>query len=50
MEEHISTMAGAIGGTEQSPEALRAAARAMRRPVRQRTTLYGAPDVLLGCS
>ncbi|MEB3259854.1 MAG: CofH family radical SAM protein [Cyanobacteriota bacterium] len=50
MEEHISTMAGATGGTEQSPEALRAAARAKRRPVRQRTTLYGAPDVVHGCS
>lgn len=43
MEEHISTMAGAAGGTQQSREALEAAARGQRRPVRQRTTLYGAP-------
>jgi FO synthase subunit 2 len=42
MEEHISTMAGAAGGTQQSVAALEAAARAKRRPVRQRTTLYGA--------
>lgn len=42
MEEHISTMAGAAGGTQQSPEALQAAARGQGRPVRQRTTLYGA--------
>jgi FO synthase subunit 2 len=50
MEEHISTMAGAAGGTEQTPEALRAAALGLRRPVRQRTTLYGAPDTLCGRS
>ncbi len=43
MEEHISTMAGAAGGTQQTSEALQAAARSQRRPVRQRTTLYGAP-------
>ncbi|MEB3333968.1 MAG: CofH family radical SAM protein [Cyanobacteriota bacterium] len=43
MEEHISTMAGASGGTRQTPEALRAAARSQGRPVRQRTTLYGSP-------
>ncbi|MEB3318625.1 MAG: CofH family radical SAM protein [Cyanobacteriota bacterium] len=42
MEEHITTMAGAAGGTRQSPEALQAAARGQQRPVRQRTTLYGA--------
>ena len=42
MEEHITTMAGASGGTRQSPEALEAAARHLGRPVRRRTTLYGA--------
>jgi FO synthase subunit 2 len=42
MEEHITTMAGASGGTCQSPEALEAAARQLGRPVRRRTTLYGA--------
>ena len=41
MEEHITTMAGALGGTSQTPEALRRAAHQLRRPVRQRTTLYG---------
>lgn len=43
MEEHITTMAGAAGGTQQSAAALQAAARSKQRPVRQRTTLYGAP-------
>ena len=43
MEEHISTMAGAAGGTRQSVAALEGAARGKHRPVRQRTTLYGAP-------
>jgi FO synthase subunit 2 len=43
MEEHISTMAGANGGTRQSVAALEGAARSKHRPVRQRTTLYGAP-------
>ena len=43
MEEHITTMAGAQGGTSQSPQALEAAARSLGRPVRQRTTLYGVP-------
>ena len=41
MEETITRMAGALGGTAQSPEALQAAARGPGRPVRQRTTLYG---------
>ena len=41
MEEHITTMAGASGGTCQSPQALRRAVAAIGRPVRQRTTLYG---------
>ncbi|MEY3749933.1 MAG: hypothetical protein RLZZ186_352, partial [Cyanobacteriota bacterium] len=41
MEESITSMAGALGGTLQTPEALRAAATSLGRPVRQRTTLYG---------
>ena len=41
MEEHITTMAGATGGTFQSPQALETAARSLGRPVRRRTTLYG---------
>ena len=43
MEEHITTMAGASGGTCQTPQALQRAARAIGRPLRQRTTLYGSP-------
>ncbi|MFM7087581.1 MAG: CofH family radical SAM protein [Cyanobium sp.] len=43
MEEHITTMAGALGGTEQSASTLQLAVAAIGRPVRQRTTLYGAP-------
>jgi FO synthase subunit 2 len=42
MEESITSMAGAQGGTCQSPEALRRAAEGLGRPVCQRTTLYGA--------
>ena len=42
MEESITSAAGALGGTSQSAEALEAAARSLQRPVRQRTTLYGA--------
>jgi len=41
MEEHITTMAGASGGTNQDPEALEAAASSCGRPVRRRTTTYG---------
>jgi FO synthase subunit 2 len=41
MEEHITTMAGALGGTRQTPDALRAAAARLGRPAAQRTTLYG---------
>jgi FO synthase subunit 2 len=44
MEEHITTMAGALGGTAQSAEALAGAARSQGRPVRQRSTLYGQPE------
>jgi len=40
MEESITSAAGALGGTAQSPEALRAAAASLQRPVRERTTLY----------
>ena len=43
MEEHITTMAGASGGTCQSPEALIRAVGAIGRPLRQRTTLYDCP-------
>ncbi len=41
MEESITSAAGALGGTAQSVEALRAAATSLQRPVRERTTLYG---------
>ncbi|MFM1799913.1 MAG: synthase subunit 2 [Cyanobacteriota bacterium] len=49
MEEHISTMAGAAGGTQQTPKALQDAAQRLGRPVRQRSTLYGAVDRPCGC-
>lgn len=42
MEESITSMAGAEGGTCQSVEALRSAALEVGRPVRERTTLYGS--------
>jgi FO synthase subunit 2 len=45
MEEHISTMAGAEGGTSQSVAELRQAIFAIDRPARQRNTLY-APIAL----
>ena len=41
MEETITRMAGAQGGSNQSPQALEQAAISLGRPVRQRTTLYG---------
>jgi len=44
MEETITRMAGALGGTAQTPAALEATARSLGRPVRQRTTLYGVPQ------
>ena len=44
MEETITSMAGAQGGSQQSPAALAAAARSLGRPVRQRTTLYGSVE------
>jgi len=43
MEESITTMAGAQGGTCHSPQQLEQAARSLGRPVRVRTTLYGEP-------
>jgi len=41
MEEHITTMAGAIGGTCMEVATLQAAIRSLNRPDRQRDTLYG---------
>jgi FO synthase subunit 2 len=40
MEEHITTMAGAQGGTCLEPETLQAAIASLGRPYRQRDTLY----------
>ncbi|PSP16997.1 MAG: 7,8-didemethyl-8-hydroxy-5-deazariboflavin synthase subunit CofH [Cyanobacteria bacterium QS_8_64_29] len=40
MEEHITTMAGAQGGTCMPPETLRQAIGELGRPARQRDTLY----------
>ncbi len=40
MEEHITTMAGAKGGTGMTPEALQRAIASIQRPAQQRTTLY----------
>jgi 5-amino-6-(D-ribitylamino)uracil---L-tyrosine 4-hydroxyphenyl transferase len=40
MEEHITSMAGAQGGTCQTVEDLRAAIQSLNRPARQRDTLY----------
>ncbi len=42
MEEHITTMAGAQGGTCLSESELQMAITAIDRPYRQRTTLYGS--------
>jgi FO synthase subunit 2 len=41
MEEHITTMAGAQGGTCMAVEDLRQAIEAIGRPAQQRDTLYG---------
>jgi 5-amino-6-(D-ribitylamino)uracil---L-tyrosine 4-hydroxyphenyl transferase len=41
MEEHITSMAGAIGGTMQTVESLRGAIERAARPWRERDTLYG---------
>ncbi len=40
MEEHITSMAGAKGGTGLSAETMQAAISALQRPYRQRNTLY----------
>jgi len=40
MEEHITTMAGAKGGTCLEPEQLRQAIKSLNRPYQQRNTLY----------
>ncbi len=44
MEEHITSMAGAQGGTCQTAADLQAAIAALGRPVRQRDTLYRYVD------
>ncbi len=41
MEEHITSMAGAMGGTCQSEATLKAAIASLNRPAQQRDTLYG---------
>jgi FO synthase subunit 2 len=40
MEEHITTMAGAVGGTCMEVETLQEAIRSLGRPYKQRDTLY----------
>jgi FO synthase subunit 2 len=40
MEEHITTMAGAKGGSCMEPETLRSAITGINRPYQQRNTLY----------
>ncbi|AFY59889.1 7,8-didemethyl-8-hydroxy-5-deazariboflavin synthase subunit CofH [Synechococcus sp. PCC 6312] len=40
MEEHITTMAGAKGGTGLTPQELQVAITSLGRPAQQRTTLY----------
>jgi len=40
MEEHITSMAGAQGGTCQSVEDLQGAIASLNRPFAQRDTLY----------
>ena len=44
MEEHITTMAGAQGGTCMEVEDLRQAIASVGRPAQQRDTLYGKVD------
>lgn len=41
MEEHITSMAGAIGGTCMEVETLRSAIQGIGRPAQQRDTVYG---------
>jgi FO synthase subunit 2 len=40
MEEHITSMAGAIGGTCMDVETLQSAISSLGRPYQQRDTLY----------
>lgn len=40
MEEHITSMAGAVGGTYMAPETLQNAIASLGRPYQQRDTLY----------
>ncbi|MBD2353477.1 7,8-didemethyl-8-hydroxy-5-deazariboflavin synthase subunit CofH [Tolypothrix sp. FACHB-123] len=40
MEEHITSMAGAVGGTYMPPETLQNAIASLGRPYQQRNTLY----------
>lgn len=49
MEEHITSMAGARGGTAQTPQALEAAARRLGRRPWQRTTLYAPAPAPAPC-
>jgi 5-amino-6-(D-ribitylamino)uracil---L-tyrosine 4-hydroxyphenyl transferase len=44
MEEHITSMAGAIGGTGKTVIELQRAIEGIDRPHRERTTLYGNPN------
>ncbi len=50
MEEHITSMAGAQGGTCMSVAELRGAIAACHRPAQQRDTLYGWVESPLGAS
>ena len=45
MEEHITTMAGAIGGTCMEVETLQAAITSLGRPYQQRNTLYQKVEI-----
>jgi len=53
MEEHITTMAGAIGGTCMEVADLQKAIKSINRPYRQRDTIYGEiknqPPVTIKC-
>ncbi|MGH8138045.1 MAG: 5-amino-6-(D-ribitylamino)uracil--L-tyrosine 4-hydroxyphenyl transferase CofH [Steroidobacteraceae bacterium] len=44
MNESITRAAGGVNGQELGPERIAAAAGAVNRPVRQRTTFYGEPQ------
>ncbi len=50
MEEHITTMAGAIGGTCMEVETLQAAIQSLGRPYQQRDTLYRVASGTSGTS